>query len=115
MTSLALLLLLLLSLIILFLHTIKTDVQQRLAALTIELRAEIISCAKAYVDNNCDSPTRGPLLAPHCSAWELCMEKEVVVVGKAKIVAEILADVVNGFVEVISLKTMVSKILSQSK
>ena len=54
-------------------------------------------------------------MAPHCSAWELCMEKEVVVVGKAKIVAEILADVVNGFVEVISLKTMVSKILSQSK
>ena len=36
------------------------------------------------------------------------MERDVVVVGKARVVAEILAEVINGFVDVISIKTMVS-------
>ena len=43
-----------------------------------------------------------------CLAWEACMERDVVVVGKARVVAEILAEVINGFVDVISIKTMVS-------
>lgn len=43
-----------------------------------------------------------------CSGWEECMSREVVVVGKTRVVAETLAEVVNGFVDVISLRTMVS-------
>lgn len=35
------------------------------------------------------------------------MGREVVVVGKTRVVAETLAEIVNGFVEVISFKTMV--------
>lgn len=36
------------------------------------------------------------------------MGREVIVVGKTRVVAETLAEVVNGFVDVISFKTMVS-------
>ena len=106
--SLFLLLLLCVSLLVLFLYTLKTDVQQRLSALTLELRSEILGCAKAYVDNNCDAATRIPMSEKACLAWEACMERDVVVVGKARVVAEILAEVINGFVDVISIKTMVS-------
>lgn len=43
-----------------------------------------------------------------CSGWEECMGRDVVVGGKSRVVAETLAEVVNGFVDVISVKTMVS-------
>lgn len=42
-----------------------------------------------------------------CGAWEECMNRDVVVSGKTRVVAETLAEVVNGFVDVISFKTMV--------
>jgi hypothetical protein len=42
-----------------------------------------------------------------CGGWEECMNREVVVGGKTRVVAETLAEVVNGFVDVISFKTMV--------
>lgn len=104
--SLTLLAILVLSLLSLFLYTLYNDIQARLAELTVELRSEIVQCAKAYVDNFCQEK-RMPALARQCVEWEECMHKEVVVVGKTRVVAETLAEVVNGFVDVISLKTMV--------
>jgi len=49
-----------------------------------------------------------------CADWEECMNREVVVTGKTRVVAETLAEIVNGFVDVISFKTMVSSKISQS-
>lgn len=66
-------------------------------------------CAKAYVDNRCEPATRIPAMERKCSGWEECMGREVVVIGKTRVVAETLAEVVNGFVDVISFKTMVSR------
>ena len=97
-----------LSVAALFLYALFADIQARLASLGAELRAEILQCAKAYVDNRCQPETRIPAMERKCSGWEECMGREVVVVGKTRVVAETLADVVNGFVDVISFKTMVS-------
>ncbi|GAA6002388.1 hypothetical protein JCM10207_001094 [Rhodosporidiobolus poonsookiae] len=110
--SLALLAVLILSLLVLFLVTLYTDIQARLASLTVELRAEIIQCAKAYVDNRCAPETRIPAMESRCAGWEECMNREVVVVGKTRVVAETLAEVVNGFVDVISFKTMLFVLLT---
>ncbi|KAM0753304.1 hypothetical protein T439DRAFT_195282 [Meredithblackwellia eburnea MCA 4105] len=104
--SLTLLALIFLSISLLFLYTLYTDVQDRLTSLTAEIRAEIMQCAKAYVDNRCQPETRLPAMERQCSGWEECMGREAVVVGKTRVVAEILAEVVNGFVDVISFKTM---------
>ncbi|BGP32035.1 hypothetical protein JCM10296v2_003814 [Rhodotorula toruloides] len=109
--SLTLLAVLVLSLLFLFLYTLYTDIQARLAELTVGLRSEIVQCAKAYVDNFCQEK-RMPALARQCVEWEECMNKEVVVVGKTRVVAETLAEVVNGFVDVISLKTMLFVLLT---
>lgn len=109
--SLLLLLLLFLSLSLLFLYTLYTDILARLSSLTIDIRSEILQCAKAYVDNRCEPETRIPAMEGKCARWEECMGQEVVVAGKSRVVAETLAEVVNGFVEVISFKTMVSPVL----
>jgi hypothetical protein len=105
--SLALLAILTIGLLLLFLSTLYYDIQARLAELTVELRGEMIQCAKAYVDNFCQD-RRIPALERKCNEWEECMNREVVVTGKTRVVAETLAEVVNGFVDVISFKTMVS-------
>ncbi|KAK4701837.1 hypothetical protein P7C70_g4389, partial [Phenoliferia sp. Uapishka_3] len=104
--SLTLLSLLFLSLSLLFLYTLYTDIKDRLSSLTTEMRAEILQCAKAYVDNRCAPQTRMPALARQCSGWEECMGRDPNLVGRTRVVAETLAEVVNGFVDVISFKTM---------
>ncbi|KAM0787736.1 hypothetical protein ACM66B_003793 [Microbotryomycetes sp. NB124-2] len=110
--ALAVLALLVLSISLLFLYTLYADIQARLAALTVELRAEILQCAKAYVDNRCEPATRIPAMEKRCSGWEECMGREAVVVGKTRVVAETIAEVVNSFVDVISWKTMLFVLLS---
>ena len=44
-----------------------------------------------------------------CGAWETCMNRDPTVVGRAKVGAELIAEVINGFVEPISWKTLVSR------
>lgn len=106
-TSLTLLLLLFLSITILFVTTLFTDITDRLLSLSSEIQLEILACAKAYVDNHCDAPTRIPMSEQACSGWERCMSRDNRVQGKARVAAEVLAEIVNGFVEVISIRTMV--------
>ncbi|GAA5909901.1 Brr6/Brl1 family protein [Sporobolomyces salmoneus] len=110
--SLTLLAVLVLSILFLFLYTLYTDIQSRLSSLTLELRQEILQCAKAYVDNRCEPATRIPAMERRCSDWEECMNREVVVNGKTRVVAETLAEIVNGFVDVISFKTMLFVLLT---
>ncbi|GAA6024057.1 hypothetical protein JCM11491_001617 [Sporobolomyces phaffii] len=110
--SLTLFALLVLSLLVLFLYTLYTDIQSRLASLTVELRSEMLQCARAYVDNRCEPATRIPAMERRCSEWEECMNRDVVVVGKTRVVAETLAEIVNGFVDVISFKTMLFVLLT---
>jgi len=111
-SSLLLLSLFLLALIVLLLHTLYHDVQQRLASLTLQLRGTILACAKSYVDNRCQPESRLPAMERQCALWEECMAQEPVVEGRTRIVAETVAEVVNGFVEVISLRTMVRHTMS---
>lgn len=42
-----------------------------------------------------------------CGVWETCMNRDPTKVGRAKVGAELIAEVVNGFVEPISWKTLV--------
>ncbi|GAA5928447.1 Brr6/Brl1 family protein [Sporobolomyces koalae] len=110
--SLTLMAVLVLSLLVLFLWTLYTDIQSRLSSLTLELRSEILQCARAYVDNRCEPATRIPAMERKCNEWEECMNQEIVVTGKTRVVAETLAEIVNGFVDVISFKTMLFVLLS---
>ena len=51
---------------------------------------------------------RAPILAQKCTEWELCMQRDPSAVGRARVVAETIGEVVDSFVEPISWKTLVS-------
>jgi hypothetical protein len=66
---------------------------------------EIAMCAAEFKKNQCQNPLPG--LTHQCANWETCMNRDPTIVGRAKVGAELIAEVVNGFVEPISWKTLV--------
>jgi len=67
---------------------------------------EITSCAARYRENNCHAPI--PAVEKQCSVWNVCMNKDPTKLGRARISAETMAEIVNSFVDAISWKTLVS-------
>ena len=67
---------------------------------------EISMCQTQFKNNLCDTNTI-PAMVQQCAIWESCMNRDPSTVGRAKVGAELIAEVVNGFVEPISWKTLV--------
>ena len=63
-------------------------------------------CALQHKANLC-STNPIPAMVHQCIKWETCMNRDPTVVGRARVGAELIAEVVNGFVEPISWKTLV--------
>lgn len=76
--------------------------------LVLDIVQEISNCAAQYKANLCGS-NPVPAMLRQCGAWETCMNRDPTVVGRAKVGAELIAEVINGFVEPISWKTLVSR------
>ena len=75
----------------------------------VDLAEQIATCAHRYEINKCfPLSQRVPALARQCADWELCMQKDPSGVGRARVVAETIGEVINSFVEPISWKTLVS-------
>lgn len=69
-------------------------------------------CTNSYTSNRCESPR--PAVVAQCYEWETCMTRDPSVVDRAKVVAEMLAEVVNSFFEPISWKALVRCCTSDS-
>ena len=67
---------------------------------------EISMCQTQFKNNLCDTNTI-PAMVQQCAIWESCMNRDPSTLGRAKVGAELIAEVVNGFVEPISWKTLV--------
>lgn len=91
-----------------FWTTIQADVNRASEDAAAETLAEMAACAKSYVDNRCAADSRLPALESVCSNWELCMNRDPNSVKRARLSAHTFAEILNSFVEPISLKTMVS-------
>jgi hypothetical protein len=72
-----------------------------------ENASEIQHCTSQYLLNKCGPLLEIPHMQQFCDEWERCMQRDASVVGRAKVAAETLAEVVNGFVEPITWKTLV--------
>lgn len=83
------------------------DITERTAEHSIELQQEIMHCSEMYIQNRCEPSTRVPAMEKMCKDWEFCMNRNPKVVGRTRVAAETVAEVVNGFTEVISWRTMV--------
>ncbi|KAJ7102511.1 Di-sulfide bridge nucleocytoplasmic transport domain-containing protein [Mycena belliarum] len=100
-----------LSLIVLFLYlavafiwTVQRDVEERISEYSMDIVQDIAMCALQHKNNLCATPL--PAMAHQCAIWATCMSRDPSVVGRAKVGAEMIAEVVNGFVEPISWKTL---------
>ncbi len=82
-------------------HPTKSDSDSSAAVVS-----EIQRCATHFQANKCaDGPLPG--LAYDCGAWDTCMKRDPTRIGRARVGAELLAEVANGFMETISWKTLV--------
>jgi len=104
------LVLLFLYLLVQFILTVQRDVEHRISDYSMDIVQEIGVCAAHYRDNYCET-NQIPAMTHQCSAWETCMNRDPTTVGRARIGAELIAEVVNGFVEPISWKTLLIGIL----
>ncbi|KXN84802.1 Nucleus export protein brr6 [Leucoagaricus sp. SymC.cos] len=96
-----------------FIITIQRDVEHRVSEYSQDIVQEIAMCALQYRNNLCEtSPI--PAMIQQCAKWEACMNRDPAVVGRAKVSAELIAEVVNGFVEPISWKTLIFSLSSLS-
>lgn len=64
-------------------------------------------CALDYKTNLCASNAI-PAMVRQCATWETCMNRDPMIVGRLKVGAEMIAEMVDGFVALISWKTFVS-------
>ncbi|KAG1461702.1 hypothetical protein G6F56_005669 [Rhizopus delemar] len=64
-----------------------------------------IQCARDYAMNRCEMENKVPAIENLCQNWEACMQKDMIV-AKAKVSAEAIAEIINSFTEPISYKTM---------
>ncbi|KAJ7293914.1 Di-sulfide bridge nucleocytoplasmic transport domain-containing protein [Mycena rebaudengoi] len=108
-----------LSLILLFLYlaiqfilTVQRDVEARISEYSMDIVQDIAMCRQHYENNRCENPL--PAMAQQCANWATCMSRDPTIVGRAKVGAEMIAEVVNGFVEPISWKTLAFTLTSLS-
>ncbi|GLB36613.1 putative di-sulfide bridge nucleocytoplasmic transport domain containing protein [Lyophyllum shimeji] len=107
------LVLLFLYLVVQFILTVQRDVEQRISEYSMDIVQEIAICALQYKTNLCATNTV-PAMAQQCGNWETCMNRDPAIVGRAKVGAELIAEVVNGFVEPISWKALAFTLTSLS-
>lgn len=95
--------------IVAFLLAIRSDVIRASDEESSRILAEMAVCARNFVENRCsgEDGRRLPALEAVCDNWERCMNQDPAKVGRAKVSAQTLAEIFNGFIEPISLKTMV--------
>ncbi|KAJ2723665.1 hypothetical protein GGI07_002460 [Coemansia sp. Benny D115] len=86
--------------------TIQRDVNAKVQEYSAVVMQEIGACSKQYVENRCAPELRVPAMEKACNMWDTCMHQDPTKVGRAKVSAETLAGIVNGFIEPLSLKTM---------
>lgn len=52
---------------------------------------------------------QAPALTEACATWQRCAARDPTVVGRARVTAETFAEILNGFVDAVSWKTMVGR------
>ncbi|KAH8816777.1 Di-sulfide bridge nucleocytoplasmic transport domain-containing protein [Xylogone sp. PMI_703] len=97
--------------IMMFWSTIRADVDKASEEAKAAVVAEMVLCAKEYVDNKCAPETRVRAMEAVCNNWEQCMSRDPDSVGRARISARTFAEIFNSFIEPISIKAMIFVVL----
>ncbi len=85
------------------LHDAQLKVDERLQV----MMAEMALCSRQYVDNRCSPELRVPAMEKACMEWETCMLRDPSTTSRARLHAETIAEILNGFFGAISTRTFV--------
>ena len=87
--------------------TISNDITERAIMESSEILAEMAVCAREFKENKCERDSRVPAMETVCDNWEQCMQRDPYKVGRSRLSAGIFAEIVNSFIEPISVKAIV--------
>ena len=87
--------------------TISNDITERAMMESSEILAEMAVCAREFKENRCERDSRVPAMETVCNNWERCMQRDPYKVGRSRLSAGMFAEIVNSFIEPISLKAIV--------
>ncbi|KAI9246493.1 Di-sulfide bridge nucleocytoplasmic transport domain-containing protein [Phascolomyces articulosus] len=88
-----------------FALALKRDVNLKLETFESDRLDEFLNCQMEYASNRCDPSTRVPAMDELCRQWQQCLYRPMWI-GTTRAVAETLADIINGFIDKISIRTM---------
>ncbi|KAG9087737.1 hypothetical protein FRC06_002378 [Ceratobasidium sp. 370] len=100
--------------IIVIVVTVRRDIEDKVATYTGENAAAIQHCTSQYLLNKCGPDLAIPHMKQFCDEWERCMQRDASVVGRARVAAETLAEVVNGFGFSVSTLLLIVMVLNAS-
>ncbi|CAD6593463.1 MAG: hypothetical protein ASARMPREDX12_007431 [Alectoria sarmentosa] len=87
--------------------TISNDITERAMMESSEILAEMAVCAREFKENRCERDSRVPAMEIVCNNWEKCMQRDPYKVGRSRLSAGMFAEIVNSFIEPISLKAII--------
>ena len=86
------------------LHDAQLKVDERLQV----MMTEIALCSRQYADNRCSpKELRVPAMEKACMEWETCMARDPSTTSRARLHAETIAEILNGFFGAITTRTFV--------
>lgn len=94
--------------ITMFFLTIRSDVDMASEKMKQEVVSEIAHCTQEYVANRCSKDMRVRAMEEQCNQWQLCMDMDPSLVGRARVSAKTFAQILDSFIEPISWKALVS-------
>ncbi|SCV04735.1 LAME_0H20824g1_1 [Lachancea meyersii CBS 8951] len=93
-----------------FVQLINRDVDKKLQVQAAAAVRTVVECRNKYVKNRCQPDQRAPWLESQCLYWSRCMNQEVPEATdpqrSAVVWAETLAEIINGFLKPISVKSL---------
>ncbi|KAI8048417.1 Di-sulfide bridge nucleocytoplasmic transport domain-containing protein [Syncephalis plumigaleata] len=93
-------------------ETVRTDVQLKANERMAAIEESIRMCRANYENNICDDPNGRPLLADFCPGWKKCMEQDSSDFGRSRLVAEAAAEIIEAFMQPLSLRTILIFVLT---
>lgn len=88
------------------LYFARIDISYKIAQKKEEVRVAVDEAKRLYVLNRCDPTTRVPAMESQCGQWECLIGNGLSGIRYMRIVAEMFADILDGFVGKFSIKSL---------
>lgn len=87
-------------------NTIQSDINLKVDEFTIKVLDEIAKCSKEFARNKCHLPDRPSIMDEECDQLERCQNQDPTRIAKLKVTIELIAEIINTFVNRLSYKSL---------